>query len=178
MLDELAKLDLSKKRTKKKIVADIDKIIGDEYKIVDINTEKPWGAFWRFDSSASEKFIANFFPGLSLVELALGVEDAELSPKFLLVEPNSRLSWQYHFRRAERWCNIAGPAGFYRSDDDEMGDLNNFASGDVVQLGCGERHRLVSGEGWSLIAEVWQHVDPENPSDEDDIVRLSDDYKR
>jgi hypothetical protein len=29
-----------------------------------------------------------------------------------------------------------------------------------------------------LVAEIWQHTDPENPSDEDDIVRVSDDFGR
>jgi mannose-6-phosphate isomerase len=29
-----------------------------------------------------------------------------------------------------------------------------------------------------LIAEIWQHTDSENPSDEDDIIRVSDDFGR
>jgi hypothetical protein len=29
-----------------------------------------------------------------------------------------------------------------------------------------------------LVAEIWQHTDPGNPSNEDDIVRLADDYSR
>jgi mannose-6-phosphate isomerase len=29
-----------------------------------------------------------------------------------------------------------------------------------------------------MIAEIWQHTDPENPSDENDIVRLQDDFGR
>ena len=42
----------------------------------------------------------------------------------------------------------------------------------------GERHRLIGLEGWGIVAEIWQHTDPENPSDEDDIVRLQDDFGR
>jgi len=32
--------------------------------------------------------------------------------------------------------------------------------------------------GWGVVAEVWQHEDPGNPSDENDIVRLDDDFDR
>ena len=42
----------------------------------------------------------------------------------------------------------------------------------------GERHRLVGLENWGVVAEFWQHTDPDHPSDEDDIVRVQDDYKR
>ena len=31
---------------------------------------------------------------------------------------------------------------------------------------------------FAVLAEIWQHTDPENPSNEDDIVRISDDYGR
>lgn len=36
----------------------------------------------------------------------------------------------------------------------------------------GERHRLIGLNNWGVIAEIWRHTDKENPSDEDDIVRL------
>lgn len=29
-----------------------------------------------------------------------------------------------------------------------------------------------------IVAEIWQHTDLEHPSDETDIVRLADDWKR
>ena len=29
-----------------------------------------------------------------------------------------------------------------------------------------------------MVSEIWQHTDPNNPSDENDIVRISDDYGR
>jgi hypothetical protein len=29
-----------------------------------------------------------------------------------------------------------------------------------------------------MVAEIWQHTDPNHPSDEDDIVRLQDDFGR
>jgi mannose-6-phosphate isomerase len=42
----------------------------------------------------------------------------------------------------------------------------------------GERHRLVGLEDWGVIAEIWQHTDASNPSDESDIVRVQDDFGR
>jgi hypothetical protein len=42
----------------------------------------------------------------------------------------------------------------------------------------GERHRLIGFETWGVVAEFWQHTDPTNPSNEEDIIRLQDDYSR
>ena len=50
--------------------------------------------------------------------------------------------------------------------------------GNFIQLDKGERHRLIGLDSWGIVAEIWQHTDPENPSDEDDIVRLQDDFGR
>lgn len=148
------------------------------YKVVDEALDKPWGAFWRFNNAQAEKFINEFFPGFTIEEAERGVAGAELSPKILLVAPHQRLSWQYHHRRAERWRNIAGPAGYHRSINDDQGEKINFLVNDIVQFDTGERHRLVSDGGWSIVAEIWQHSDPTNPTNEEDIVRVADDYNR
>jgi len=42
----------------------------------------------------------------------------------------------------------------------------------------GERHRLIRLDSWGVVAEIWQHTDKEEPSDEDDIIRLQDDFGR
>ena len=49
--------------------------------------------------------------------------------------------------------------------------------GEII-LQQGERHRLVGLSDYAVIAEIWQHTDATNPSDEDDIVRLQDDFGR
>ena len=103
---------------------------------------------------------------------------AELSPKFLIVKPGQRLSWQYHDRRAERWCFLT-QGGYRKSMTDDEGDRIEANAGEVVQFQTGERHRLEGrSDGLVLVAEIWQHSQPEAPSDEDDIVRLADDYQR
>jgi hypothetical protein len=42
----------------------------------------------------------------------------------------------------------------------------------------GERHRLIGLDGWGIVAEIWQHTNAQQPSDEDDIVRVQDDFGR
>ena len=86
------------------------------------------------------------------------------------------MSWQYHHRRSEVWKLIKGEAGVVRSLSDEQEDVDRMVIGEKVVLAQGERHRLVGLKEVGIIAEIWQHIDPENPSDEDDIVRLQDDF--
>ncbi len=150
------------------------------YKIVDIDMKKPWGGYVRFDTKDANHFVSNFFPGLDIDKARMGRDDVELSPKFLLVTPAHRLSWQYHDRRAERW-RFLSPGSYFRSTTDEQGEPHQVSAGEVVQFGAGERHRLcanVDSVSYTLIAEIWQHTDPAILSTEDDIIRLQDDYKR
>ena len=41
-----------------------------------------------------------------------------------------------------------------------------------------ERHRLVGLDKIGVVAEIWIHTDSNNLSDENDIVRINDDYNR
>lgn len=147
------------------------------YTVAELNDEKPWGGYIRIGNEQADQFIEEFFPGLSLEEARLGT-GAEVSPKLLIVTPNQRLSWQYHHRRAERWTFLT-PGAFYQSETDEQGEITEVEAGESVQFGQGDRHRLIGGkDGYTVVAEIWQHTDPQNPSNEDDIVRLQDDYQR
>ncbi|OGL33901.1 hypothetical protein A3E20_02765 [Candidatus Saccharibacteria bacterium RIFCSPHIGHO2_12_FULL_47_16] len=148
------------------------------YEIVEINDEKPWGAYFRLANDEAPKFIKEFFPGLSLEDAQLGRVGAELSPKILLVSPGERLSWQYHDRRAERWAFISS-GSYNKSMDDNPGNAYAAQPGDVVQFSQSERHRLVGeNAAYTVVAEVWQHTNINQQSDENDIVRLIDDYQR
>jgi hypothetical protein len=64
------------------------------------------------------------------------------------------------------------------SDTDEQQSVETYEAGQSVRLKQGERHRLVGLDDWGILAEIWQHTDPDNPSDEDDIVRVQDDFGR
>lgn len=148
------------------------------YEVVEQSVGKPWGVYLRLNSTQADRFIDEFFPGLSPEAARLGIDDAELSPKFLLVKPGERLSWQYHHRRAERWRFLTSGA-YRKSETDDEGELKYATAGEVVQFEKGERHRLegLAGEV-VLVAEIWQHTDSTSPSNEEDIVRLADDYSR
>ena len=160
-------------------IIDIERMTAEAgYTVVEKNTDKPWGAYLRFDSMQADEFVDDFFPGLSPEEARLGIEGAELSPKFLIVKPAQRLSWQYHDRRAERWCFLT-EGGYRKSSTDDESERFEALAGEVVQFQKGERHRLEGRpDGFVLVAEIWQHSQPQAPSDEEDIVRLNDDYSR
>ena len=100
-----------------------------------------------------------------------------MSPKILIVKPNVRLSWQYHNRRAEIWQVYKGLVGVVQSDTNIENELKNYMPGDQIKLSQGERHRLVGLADYGVVAEIWQHTD-EVPSNEEDIIRVQDDYGR
>ena len=137
--------------------------------------ERPWGGFYVLDENQAQEFADIYFKGLNVGPLRIA---GKLSPKILLVKPEARLSWQYHHRRAETWRVVEGPVGIVRSATDEEGALVSYEAGETIVLEKGERHRLIGLENWGVVAEFWQHTDPDHPSDEDDIVRVQDDYKR
>lgn len=145
------------------------------FKVVDSDFERPWGGFFVIEESQAKAFVQHFFRGFSAAEL---VGDRKVSPKILAVAPEKRLSWQYHFRRSEVWTVVDQPVGVMRSDTDEETETEHYQKGDIIVLDQGERHRLVGLQEWGIVAEIWQHTDPNDPSDEQDIVRLQDDFGR
>ncbi len=145
-------------------------------KIESVDMERPWGGFFVVDEASTEDFIEHYFSDFDQSQITK--HGTQLSPKVLLVEPGKKLSWQYHDRRAELWRVIAGPVGIIRSDNDEQGGPEVLNSSDTAQFDQGVRHRLIGLNKWGIVAEIWQHTDPVNPSDEQDITRISDDFGR
>ena len=144
--------------------------------ISSMDDNRPWGGFFVINEEEAESFIKLFFPHLTREDISIS---GKLSPKILAVAPGKRLSWQYHYRRAEIWKLVGGEARIMTSDDDEETDVDTLYLGDVVQLSQGKRHRLIgSDNNWGVVAEIWQHTDSNDPSDEDDIIRLQDDFGR
>lgn len=179
LLIRLSKIEAGKHVSKPEIV---ERILGhislSEYDLHSVDDQRPWGAFFRIVDEHANAFIEEFFPEISPAEARLGREDVELSPKILLVEPEQRLSLQYHERRAERWRFIT-EGSYVKSMTDETDEVQVAEAGHVVQFEPGERHRLIGHfASHTIVAEIWQHMDPNDPSSEDDIVRLQDDYKR
>ena len=145
------------------------------FTIVSKDHNRPWGGFFVIAEEQSQQFANQYFDGLNVSTLKRG---GALSPKILVVAPEKRLSWQYHKRRAEIWRVIQGQAGVKRSATDTEGELELLNVGDTITLQQGERHRLIGLDDYAVIAEIWQHTDANHPSDEEDIVRVQDDFGR
>ena len=133
---------------------------------------RPWGGFFQIDQRQSQKFVH------TLISKEINVNSLKISPKILIVEPNQRLSWQFHKRRKEIWKVYRNEIGVIRSLTNFENDLIIKKEGEVIHFDNQERHRLVGLDKIGVVAEIWIHTDLNNPSDENDIVRISDDYKR
>ncbi|GAB2539668.1 cupin domain-containing protein [Rufibacter soli] len=145
------------------------------FKIASQDQTRPWGGFFVIDESQAQQFANTYFEGISIEDLKIS---GKLSPKILVVAPQKRLSWQYHHRRAEIWKVIKGKVGVVTSPNDQEGELQRLEPGALITLRQSERHRLVGLEDWAVLAEIWQHTDAEHPSNEEDIVRVQDDFGR
>ena len=146
------------------------------FTVAEVDATRPWGAFLRVVNEQADQFIDTYFGDTQVPENA---RSGKRSPKFLLVAPHQRLSWQYHVHRAEYWRALGRPVGVFVSPTDvQPKDPVILGVGDTIELAQGERHRLVGLQDWGAVAEIWIHMNPDSHSDEDDIVRLQDDYAR
>ncbi len=89
--------------------------------------------------------------------------------KRLIVKPGQRLSLQFHHHRSEHWVVVQGTATVIR--DDERLVLRPDDSTYIPRRG---RHRIMN-EGTEPLVIIEVQV---GTCDEDDIVRLEDDYGR
>lgn len=162
--------------SKKDIFEEVKKYLAENnFNIQKSDDTRPWGGFYVIDESQSEQFINFFFPE---VPEATYQPSQKISPKILIVESGKRLSWQYHERRSEVWKVIGGETGVIQNDTDEQTTVQNKMKGDVIILKQGERHRIVGQTQWGILAEIWQHTDVNKPSNEEDIIRVEDDFGR
>lgn len=161
--------------TKGEVFKKVETCLCKKYRISSKDENRPWGGFFVIDEMQSDLFLQEFFSEINPKDILI---TNKLSPKILIVEPGKKLSWQYHFRREELWKVIGGEVGIVRSETDKENEIDFFAKGSIIKLKRGERHRLVGLDNWALIAEIWQHTDEKHPSNEEDIVRLQDDYGR
>ena len=169
-------MNISSTMSKEEVFGQIRNWLKSEgFEVVQEDQTRPWGGFFVLDESQIQKFRERFFATVHLSDLQL---KNKLSPKILVVGPEKRLSWQYHHRRSEIWKLVGGEGGIIISKTDEEGPLQELQLDQVIQLAQGERHRLVGLDNWGIVAEIWMHTDPDNPSDEEDIVRVQDDFQR
>lgn len=90
--------------------------------------------------------------------------------KRITVTPGQRLSLQYHHHRAEHWTIVEGEA-----EVEIDGIVHRLGFGEHIHIPLGARHRIRNG-GESILAFV--EVQVGDLLDENDIVRVSDDYGR
>ena len=128
--------------------------------------ERPWGAFWHISSDSLNIFLKLFFPDFN-------PNNQFISPKILLVEPNKRLSLQIHHKRSENWYVVDGPVKVIANNKEFI-----LKAKESITLKSEENHRLCGLEKPGIVAEIWIHNNPLNPSTEDDIIRLEDDFSR
>ena len=65
-----------------------------------------------------------------------------------------------------------------RGNSNLENEMKVHNEGDQIVIKERERHRLIGLNEFSIIAEIWQHTNANHPSDEDDIIRLQDDFGR
>lgn len=94
--------------------------------------------------------------------------------KALRIEPNQRLSLQFHRRKHETLMLLGGEAVL--TCGSRMDDLRDthLRAGDHEEIAAGVIHRLSAGTSGAEILEIASRL----PDDEEDIVRLADDYGR
>ena len=144
------------------------------FKITDSDTQRPWGGFFYIDESQAQAFSNRFFNGLDVESLRI---EGKLSPKILMVKPKAKLSWQYHNRRAEIWQVYKGSVGIVQSETDVENEMQTYKPGNQIKLNQGVRHRLIGLDDYGIVTEIWQHTNA-IPSDEEDIIRVQDDFGR
>ena len=164
--------NLEKKAVFEQIATALQK---ENFTVINQDQTRPWGGFFVIDETQANSFASKFFPHLKMEDIQI---TNKLSPKILVVAPQNRLSWQFHNRRAEIWKVLGETVGVKISDTDEEREIQQLSPGTFIQMNKGERHRLIGLDSWGIVAEIWQHTDHENPSDENDIIRLQDDFGR
>jgi mannose-6-phosphate isomerase-like protein (cupin superfamily) len=169
-------IKLTENLTKKEVFQQIQNYLEHHgFTAIKSDETRPWGGFFVIDENQSQQFIDFFFSDVSDSDKSA---EGKISPKILVVEKEKRLSWQYHHRRAELWKVISGEVGVITSETDDENGMQTKKEGDIIVLKRGERHRLIGLENWGVLAEIWKHTDESFPSDEEDIVRVQDDFGR
>lgn len=107
---------------------------------------RPWGEYWVLEDADTHKV------------------------KRIQVNPDGRLSLQYHFKRSEVWTIVSGIGTITINDS-----IKDFLPGDVVVIPQGALHRIENKTKEPVIFIEVQHG---TYFGEDDIVRVEDDYNR
>ena len=94
----------------------------------------------------------------------------ECKVKRITVDPDQKLSYQYHFHRSEVWTVVKGNLCIILDDERVF-----RGPGETIRIPQGAKHRA-----WNLTDEIVQFIEVQTGTyfGEDDIVRIEDDYNR
>ena len=96
-----------------------------------------------------------------------------------MITKNTLDIWQQIAKIAIAWnINIKFKLKGIKNEAFGIGSKIELKVGDKIKLQQGERHRIIGLDDWGILAEIWQHSDVNNPSNEEDIIRLQDDFGR
>lgn len=109
--------------------------------------QRPWGTFTVLDDTMADHKV-----------------------KRIVVDPNKRLSYQRHEKRAEHWFVVSGTATAIL-DGDEI----ELRPGQSLDINVGQAHRC---ENRSSVPVVFIEIQTGTYFGEDDIIRLEDDFGR
>jgi len=101
-------------------------------------------------------------------EVLLNAPDVKV--KKIIIDPNKRLSYQYHDKRREQWVVVKGNLTIILD-----GDKVFRYPGESIHIPMGTKHRA-----WNETDEIVTFIEVQTGTyfGEDDIVRLEDDYMR
>lgn len=95
-------------------------------------------------------------------------ENKMCTVKLIYITPNHRLSLQYHTQRNEFWRILSGTA-----EVEVDGQTFNVKEGDDISIGSKSQHRIKALSNGCTVLEIsYGHFD------EDDIIRIEDDFNR
>ena len=97
-------------------------------------------------------------------------ENKKCKVKKITVNPSGRLSYQYHYKRSEVWTVVSGIATITLNDI-----TTEYNYGETILIPQGTKHRVENKKSEPLIFIEVQHG---SSFDEEDIVRIEDDYNR
>lgn len=150
-------------------------LMGLHLDIVETNSDKPWGIEFKISDTHSKRFAELFF---KRDDLPAAVWEHPFGPKMLLIEGSKRLSWHVHERKDAFLMVLKGSIDVYASKTDDQTEPAIAPVGMLVHIPELIRHRLGGRGGWSVVAEISRNVFPENPSNDSDERRISDDFGR
>ena len=98
------------------------------------------------------------------------LDDVNVKVKRITVNPNSRLSYQYHQKRREVWTVVSGELTIILEDNKLF-----RGEGQSVRIPLGDKHRA-----WNETDKpvIFIEVQTGTYFGEDDIIRIKDDYGR